>query len=272
MKQACTLEGKIAVITGCGRGIGRAIALGYARAGASLTGVDIDEEAAQKTMAECRAVGAGAVCVKTDVTDSRDVEDMVRAAMDRYGRIDVLVNNAGGPVSPSAVVTMSEELWDEVINLNLRSTFLCNRAAGRQMLKQRSGVIINVASAMGMTAYPFSAHYAASKAAIINFTQTLAVELGQHNVRVNAIAPGPVMTEKTEEIYRQNPEMKNERISYTPLGRVAVPDDISGAAVFLASDMARFITGEVIKVDGGLVAVVTPRIMKRLNEELPGQV
>jgi NAD(P)-dependent dehydrogenase (short-subunit alcohol dehydrogenase family) len=232
------LEGKVAIVTGAGSGIGRAIALGFAAEGASVVVADVNSDGAEAVAAE---IGARALAVKCDVSQTPDVEAMVEAAVKRFGRLDILVNNAGrargGPVS-----RMSDEDWDSVFAVNLRGTFLCSRAALSRMIPQRSGVIINTASGLGMRpGPPGTAAYGASKAAVIHFTQSLAGEVARYGVRVNAFTPGVTDTPfwrafRTEEDIEQ--ALKE--------GRVGQPEDIVPTVVFLASDAAREISGVTI--------------------------
>ena len=232
------LEGKVAIVTGAGSGIGRAIALGFAAEGASVVVADVNIDGAEAVAAE---IGAQALAVKCDVSQTPDVDAMVEAAVERFGRLDILVNNAGrargGPVS-----RMSDEDWDAVFATNVRGTFLCSRAALSRMIPQRSGVIINTASGLGMRpAPPGTSAYAASKAAVISFTQSLAGEVARYGVRVNAFTPGVTDTP----FWRQFRTAEDIEQAFKE-GGVGQPGDLVPTVVWLASDAAREISGVTI--------------------------
>jgi len=247
------LTDKVAIITGAGRGIGRGIALGFAEAGADVvalarTATDIDSLAK-----DVRSRGRKALAIPTDVRSAADVDKAIKRTLDEFGHIDILVNNAGGAsagVFPSTVADMSEELWDENIRGNLKHVFLFSSAVAKVMIKQRSGTIISISSIFGRTAAPMFAPYAASKAAIINFTQTLAYELAPYNIRVNCIAPGLILTSSTEMLWT-TPESQVEAGKNAHLKRLGQPEDIAPVAVFLASEGASYITGQTFDVNGG---------------------
>jgi 2-deoxy-D-gluconate 3-dehydrogenase len=228
------IEGKKAIITGAGSGIGRAIALGFAAEGASLVIADIDVAKADAVAAE---IGAAALAVACDVSDAKQVEAMVAATIERFGRVDILVNNAGrargGPLS-----RMSEEDFDSIFAVNVRGTFLCSRAALAHMIPQRSGVIINTASGLGLRPQLYTAAYGASKAAIINMTEALAMEVARYGVRVNAFAPGVTDTP----FWRQFRDQDSIDAAYAA-GEVGQPEDLVPTVVFLASDAARELSG-----------------------------
>ena len=235
-----SLEGKIALVTGGSRGIGRAIALELARAGAEVTlsyrsGKDEAEEVARE---------AGARAVEADVADPEQAKALVDAA----GDLDILVNNAG-VTRDGLIARMSDEDWRVVIETNLSGAFHTCRAAARGMVKRRSGSIVNISSIVGVHGNPGQTNYSASKAGIIGFTKALARELGNRGVRANVVAPGYVDTRLTQVIAE---EMKELMLANTPLGRFGSPEDIAGAVRFLCSEQASFITGEVLLVDGGL--------------------
>ena len=239
------LEGKVAIVTGGGSGIGRAIALGFATEGASVAVADVNVEGAQAVAGE---IGANAIAVRCDVSQAADADAMVKATLDRFGRIDILVNNAGrargnlGGVNADLLVSrMADEDWDTVFATNVRGTFLCSRAVLQHMIPQKSGVIINTASGLGMRSRPGAAAYGASKAAVIHFTQTLAMEVARYGIRVNAFTPGVTDTP----FWRAaRTELEIEQ-AYKD-GVVGQPEDLVPTVIFLASDAAREISGVTI--------------------------
>ena len=250
------LTGKVAIVTGAGRGIGKAIALGFTQAGADVvvaarTAADIEE-----TAAKIEAEGGKALAIPTDVRNVDQVTDMLNKTLDLFGRVDILVNNAGGYFYAN-VLDMSPRAWEAVINECLSSVFICSKIIGEQMVKQKAGNIISMSSVAGMGPFPGAAHYGAAKAGIISLTKSLAVEWAQYNIRVNAIAPGWVHTPGAESFYQQNPKLRQEQLEKTPLGRLGKPEDIAGVAIYLASDASAYVTGETIIVNGGLTTTVT---------------
>lgn len=247
------LTDRVAIITGAGRGIGRGIALGLAEAGADVVALARTAKDIESLADEVRSRGRKALAIPTDVRSAADVDAAIKRTMDEFGRIDILVNNAGGAsagVFPSPVADMSEELWDENIRGNLKHVFLFSSAVARVMIKQKSGNIISISSLFGRTAAPMFAPYAATKAAIINFTQTLACELAPYNIRVNCIAPGKILTSSTEMLWT-TPESRTEAAKDIQMKRLGYPEDIAPLAVFLASDGAGYITGQTFDVNGG---------------------
>ncbi|MEN8614329.1 3-oxoacyl-ACP reductase FabG [Dehalogenimonas sp. THU2] len=242
------LEGKVAVVTGAGRGIGRAIALRLAADGASVV-LNSLSESAEKVAAEITAAGGQAIAVRGDVSKSEDVARLIESATAAYGRLDILVNNAG-VTRDNLLLRMSEDDWDTVMDTNLKSVYLCCRAAVKPMLKSRAGGrIINLSSIVGLTGNAGQANYAASKAGIIGFTKALAKELASRQVTVNAIAPGFIVTDMTAGLSEEANQALVKRI---PLGTLGTPDDVAAVAAFLASDEARYITGQTLTVDGGM--------------------
>ena len=242
------LENRIAIVTGAGQGIGRAIALGMAREGAALVIADLDEANAGAIKREIERVGGKASALYTDISNEGSVRGMIDHTLNEHGRVDILVNNAG--IFPtSSVEEMAEEEWDRVIGTNLIGTFLCSRAVVSHLLTQRSGRIISLTSGRAFQGARHGAHYAASKAGIIAFSKSLALELAPYGITVNVICPGITDTaqprghQTEEQIYAQG-----QRI---PLGRIGQPEDLPGPAIFLASDAAGFITGQTILVNGG---------------------
>lgn len=243
------LGDKVAIVTGSGRGIGKAIALRLAEAGAAVVVSDISADSANLTAGEIRASGGQSLAVVADVSLAADVGRMVGAVMAAYGRIDILVNNAG-ITRDHLIMRMPEEDWDTVLAVNLKSVFLCTKVVLKPMLKQRWGRIISISSISGIVGNQGQANYTAAKAGIIGFTRTVAREVASRHITVNAIAPGFIETEMTRQLdekYRQ--EIKR----LIPAGDFGSPRDVAGAVAFLASDEARYITGQVISVDGGVI-------------------
>ena len=242
------LKGKVALVTGGARGIGKSIVIEMARQGCDLVVSDIDLDGAMDTAKEVEAMGQKAIAVKNDVSSSQDVEDMVKSAVDAFGKIDILVNNAG-ITRDALLIRMSESDWDRVMDINLKGPFLCTKAVLRLMMKQKSGKIINMASVVGVGGNAGQANYAASKAGIIGFTKSIAKEAASRNIQVNAIAPGFIETEMTDHL----PDaVKTWFIENSPIKRPGKPEEVARIAVFLASSDSDYITGQVIHVDGGM--------------------
>jgi len=245
---AMRLKGKVAAVTGAGRGIGRAIALTLAREGAAVVVSDVDLETARQTAEEIRAGGGQAIAVKVDVTSRQDAAALTDKAIQSFGKLDILVNNAG--MYPSApIVEITEEEWDLVMAVNLKGVFLCSQAAVKQMMAQRQGVIVNIASVDGKTRTTGNAHYAAAKAGVISLTRTLACEMAPYGIRVNAVAPGWIGTETL----LKKSDRWQQAMKEIPVGRLGRPEDVAEAVLFLVSDAAGYITGEVLDVNGGIV-------------------
>lgn len=249
---AVSLGGRCTIVTGAGRGIGRAIALGLASQGASVAVADLFADRANTVAEEIKANGRAALAIQADVQRSADVDRLMNEVLAEFGRLDILVNNAGGMISRKRVAEMNEDLWDRVLAANLKSTFLCSRAAF-QSITRPGGRIINISSCFGITGSASAAHYSAAKAGIIGFTKALALELAREGITVNAVAPGPTDTPAwrgthTEE---QLAAKREERVKKTPLGRIAFPEDIASAVIFLAAPESGYITGQVIHVNGG---------------------
>lgn len=240
------LKDKVAVVTGAGSGIGEAIGRLFAAEGATVIVCDIIPETAQKVSS---AIGGNSIAFKVDVASSKEVDDTVKQVIEKFGRIDVLVNNAG-ITKDTLLLRMTDDDWERVLKVNLTGTFFFTRAAIRHMMKARSGRIINVSSIVGIIGNAGQANYAASKAGIIAFTKSCAKELASRNIMVNAIAPGFIQTALTEKLPE---EIKTSYLKTIPLGRFGEPKDVAKVAVFLASDEAAYVTGQVICVDGGMV-------------------
>ena len=243
------LKNKIALITGAGRGIGRAIAIALAKEGAEVViNYNGSEERAKEVKQTIEENGGKASIYKCNVSDFATCEAMIKDIVKEYGHLDILVNNAG-ITKDGLIMKMKEEDFDSVLNVNLKGTFNTIRHSARQMLKQRSGKIINISSVSGILGNVGQANYAASKAGVIGLTKTMARELGSRGITVNAIAPGFVDTEMTEVL---SEEIRENACKQIILGRFGKPEDIANTAVFLASDKAAYITGQVISVDGGM--------------------
>ena len=243
------LKNKIALITGAGRGIGRAIAIALAKEGAEVViNYNGSEERAKEVKQTIEENGGKASIYKCNVSDFTACEAMIKDIVKEYGHLDILVNNAG-ITKDGLIMKMKEEDFDSVLNVNLKGTFNTIRHSARQMLKQRSGKIINISSVSGILGNVGQANYAASKAGVIGLTKTMARELGSRGITVNAIAPGFVETEMTEVL---SEEIRENACKQIILGRFGKPEDIANTAVFLASDKADYITGQVISVDGGM--------------------
>jgi NAD(P)-dependent dehydrogenase (short-subunit alcohol dehydrogenase family) len=248
------LQGKVAIVTGSTKGIGRAVAIGYAEEGATVIVCGRSEDLAKNLAGELTGKGRKAVALRLDVTNVDSVNQVVAQVVKQFGRIDILVNNAG--ISPiwKRVEETGKDAWDQIIATNLTGAFLCAQAVGKVMIKQKSGKIINMTSVGGKVALPRLVAYCASKAGIISLTQVLAAEWAQHNILVNAIGPSYVETEFTAGLRRNQAiydDLKNKNL----LKRFAQPEEVVGAAIFLASDESNYITGQTIFVDGGWLCV-----------------
>ena len=245
--------GKVAVVTGAGAGAGRAAALLLAEMGAKVVPVDIVNEIAEDAAAEIRAAGGEAMGASADVTDEARVQGLFDQTLDRFGRVDTLINNVGNMRGhkPSPIVDMDWEFWEVSVAQNLKSTFLCSQAAARAMIaNQTKGAIVNIASLSGLRASVRLAPYGAAKAGVMQFTKTLAVELAPHGIRVNCVGPASINAPPGK---TRLPQWRMDEMAKSiPLGRLSEPEDIAGIAVALASDLASFVTGQIVMCDGGL--------------------
>jgi 3-oxoacyl-[acyl-carrier protein] reductase len=240
---------KTAVVTGGAQGIGLAIARRLADEGAAVVINDIQDEKGLAAASELVDNGGKASYLRADVTSEQDVSSLIEAALATYGSIDILVNNVG-LTRDGLLMKMSESDWDLVLQVNLKSVYLVSRAVVRPMMRQRGGKIINISSVAGLSGNAGQTNYAASKAGIVGFTKSLAKEVGSRGVTVNAVAPGYIPTDLTADLPK---ELVDEAVRLTPLGRLGTVDDVASAVAFLASDDAAFITGQVIRVDGGMI-------------------
>lgn len=258
MKRDSGLNGKVVIVTGAAAGIGRVTALAFAREGGKVAAWDVVEKDSDALVASLRDAGGDGMFQKVNVTSAAEVEAAVAAVVDRWGAVNVLVNNAGilrdGQLvkckDGAVVSTMSDEQFDSVISVNLKGVFVCTRAVAQRMIAGGGGVILNASSVVGLYGNFGQTNYAATKAAVINMTQTWARELGKYNIRVNAVAPGFIATEMVQAM---PPKVLEGMVAKTPIGRMGRPEDIADAYVWLASDFATFVHGTVLSVDGGIV-------------------
>ncbi len=243
------LKDKVALITGAARGIGRSIALAFAKEGADIAVIDVDLAQAQNTAADIEALGRKSLALAVDVTSFEKTEEAINKILDKFTKVDILVNNAG-ITKDNLMLRMSPADWDAVINVNLKGTFNCLKAVSRPMIKQRQGRIINIASIIGIMGNAGQANYSASKGGVIALTKTAAKELASRNINVNAIAPGFIQTAMTDKLPEDVKQKMQEAI---PLARLGRPEDVANACVFLACADSDYITGQTIVVDGGMV-------------------
>jgi 3-oxoacyl-[acyl-carrier protein] reductase len=242
------VDGKIAVVTGAGQGIGRTIALSLAERGASVVVADINMDQASAVAVEVEALRCSSLPLKVNVASLKECEDLMKAVIDRFGKIDILVNNAG-ITRDMVLLRMKEEQWDDVISVNLKGTFNCTKTAIRYMFRQKNGCIINIASVTGAMGNPGQANYSASKAGIMGFTKAVAREYAEYGITVNAVAPGFIATAMTDAIPQKDRDLL---IAQIPAKRLGTPEDVAAVVCFLASNAASYITGQVIHTNGGL--------------------
>lgn len=247
------LEGKVAIVTGSGQGIGKAIALKLAQEGANLTLCDLNLETATETAREIEKLGREAIALEIDVSKSDQVNQMAEQTLQKFGTVDILVNNAGFlPRGPASFMEETEAYWDMILSINLKGVILCCRSVLETMIKKRDGKIVNIASNSGKTGRIYQALYATSKGGVIAFTKSLAQEMGQYNLNINSICPGPTDTPS----FRTAPQkLREEGLKAIPLGRYSTPENIADVAAFLCSKGAIHITGQAISVDGGFTMI-----------------
>ncbi len=244
------LSGKVAVVTGSSKGIGAAIALAYAKAGADVAiNYGRDHEGAEKIVNQITELGRKSKAYSADVSDAEQVKTMMDSIYEDFGKIDILVNNAG-ITRDTLLMRMKEDDWDRVVDINLKGVFLFTKAVTKKMMKKRSGKIINITSVVGLVGNPGQANYTAAKAGVIGFTKTVAREFGSRGIQANAIAPGYILTKMTETLPE---EAKETMLNSIPLGRFGKAENVADLALFLASDKSDYITGQVFNVDGGMV-------------------
>lgn len=244
------LDGKVAIVTGASRGIGRSVAIALGKAGAKVViNYAGNLAAAEEVKASIEADGGEAIIVQADVANDEAVAALVKQTTEAFGRIDILINNAG-ITRDNLLMRMKEGDWDDVMNTNLKGIFMCTKAISRVMMKQKYGKIVNMTSVVGITGNAGQANYAAAKAGVIGFTKSMAKELASRGINVNAIAPGFIDTDMTSVL---SEELKEKLVAGVPAGRLGSPDDVAAAVLFLVSDSANYITGQTLNVDGGMV-------------------
>jgi NAD(P)-dependent dehydrogenase (short-subunit alcohol dehydrogenase family) len=247
-----SLSGRVAVVTGASRGLGRSISLGLARAGAHIVGVGRTEEDLGALVSEVKDMGCESIAVPADITKLGEIDRVVDRTLEEFGRVDILVNNAGINI-PQPASEVTEEAWDKVMNINLKATFFCSQRIGRVMMEQRHGKIINISSQMALVGYYKRSAYCASKGGVAQITKVLAVEWAPFNINVNSVAPTFVETAMTASMFRDE-AFREDVIRRIPMGKLAQPEDVVGAVVYLASPASNFVTGHTLLVDGGWVA------------------
>lgn len=247
------LEGKVAVVTGGSRGLGRGMALALAEAGADVAVASRTLSTLKEVSQEIEGKGRRSLAVELDVCNLPTIDQMVKKVVDEFGRIDILVNNAGMNIR-KPTVQVTEEDWDKIISTNLKGAFFCAQAVGKVMIRQKRGKIINIGSLTSKVALPNMAPYAATRGGILQLTKTLAVEWAKYNINVNAIGPGYFKTAQTAPLFTDK-RWVEEILKKIPLGRTGLPEDLGGTVVFLASDASDYITGQIIFVDGGWLAL-----------------
>ncbi|XID91364.1 SDR family NAD(P)-dependent oxidoreductase [Paenibacillaceae bacterium WGS1546] len=258
---------QVVLVTGSGNGIGRSIALGFAREGAQVVVADLDGAAAKTVCDGIRRSGGRAVWHQTDVSSADQVEELFAKILEEFGVLDVLINNVGSTIR-KPIMDFTEEEWDFVFDTNIKSMFLCARQAGGLMLKRRSGAVVNISSVHGLGGISKRLPYSTSKSAVESFTKTLACEWALDGVRVNCVSPGYIMTDNIRETFAQGILNLDDMVRRTPQARLGTPEDIAEAVLFLCSDRASFITGSVLQVDGGYSAYHGPEPVPSFHHNL----
>lgn len=247
-------QGKVVLVTGGAYGIGRAAAIGFAERGAKVVVADIDASRGAETLQLIKDAGGDAIFVKTDVSSEEDVRALVDRVVETFGRLDCAFNNAGIHKRFVSTVDFTAGDWEEMINVNLKSVWLCMKYEIPQMLKQGKGAIVNTSSAAGLVGAPSNPAYPASKHGVVGITKSTALEFARKGIRVNCVCPGPTRTGMNEELTATNPEIVKAMDQKVPMGRIGEPEEVAAAAIFLCSDEASYITGHALPVDGGIVA------------------
>jgi len=248
------LTDKAALVTGAGSGIGRAVALRLAAAGAKIVVADFNEEAGARTCMELKKLGAEAASWRTDVSKTDEVQKLIAFTVRTFGRLDCAVNNAGIQGELASTADCTEENWDSIVDTNLKGVFLCMKYELREMLRRGSGAIVNIASNFGVVGSPQMPAYSASKHGVVGLTKTAAIEVAARGIRVNAVCPGPTLTPLAEAVIKDTPGIIDAIIGRLPIGRMASPEEIARAVAWLCSDEATFVVGGIFPVDGGYVA------------------
>lgn len=262
-----SLRDKVAIVTGAGKGIGKAIAIGFGRAGASVVVAARTKADIEETASAVRKTGGKALAVTADVTKPNQIENLLFKTLESFKKVDILVNNAGGDSGGTGyILDLSINDWRAGIELNLNSLFYCCKIIGKEMVVSKSGNIINMTSGMGSGPYPGAAHHAAARAGVINLTKTLALEWAPFNIRVNAMAPGYTETSLPAKAWKEHPADKKALLKLIPMGRTAQPEEMVSTAIFLASPASEYITGETININGGLITTVSPRWIEYCRE------
>jgi NAD(P)-dependent dehydrogenase (short-subunit alcohol dehydrogenase family) len=246
-------SGRVAIITGGGMGIGEALARAFAREGADIVIGDVHLESARKVVREVKGMGRKALAIQTNVSVKEEVDRLVDESLGTFGKIDILINNAGITQLPLSILELPIETWEKVTEVDYKGTYLCSRRVGQEMVRQKSGSVINISSVIGLASAPLVA-YGPAKCAVIMLTKILATEWGRYNVRVNAIAPGYTLTPMLKGMIERGERDPQMILKRTPMGKMVEPEDIAHAALFLSSDRARYITGITVPVDAGFLA------------------